>query len=291
MSHVGRHTLHLFCFALVVSGAVEAGSPPASFDVQGHRGARGLAPENTLPAFAKAIELGVTTLELDVQITRDGIPVVHHDDRLNSRLCLSAGGGKVTRRPVSQVDYEEIANLDCGSRRAKGFPHQELFPGARIPRLTEVLELAQSASYAVWVSIEIKQSIGKLPLPLSEAVDRIVLEIEEAALAERTIIQSKWGEVLVAVRERAPGLERSLVVRIAKSEPWVETGVATIVSRKRRFLRRREVEELQQRGVRVIPWTVNKSETIEKLMDWGVDGVITDYPDRALGLLPGKGEK
>ena len=250
-----------------------------------------MAPENTLPAFEKAIELGVTTLELDVQITRDGIPVVHHDDRLNSRLCLSAGGGKVTRQHLAQVDYEEIANLDCGSRRAKDFPHQELFPGARIPRLTEVLDLAKGASYPVWVSIEIKQSIAELPLPLGKSVDRIVLEIEEAGLAERAIIQSKWGEVLVAVRERAPELERALVVRIAKSSPWVETGVATIVSRKRRFLRRREVEELRERGVRVIPWTVNKSKTIEKLMDWGVDGVITDYPDRALALLPGRGRR
>ena len=81
----------------------------------------------------------------------------------------------------------------AAAEERRTFPHQELFPGARIPRLTEVLDLAKGASYPVWVSIEIKQSIGELPLPLSEAVDRIVLNIEEAGLEERAIIQSKWG--------------------------------------------------------------------------------------------------
>ena len=285
MSVVGFRCFSILCLSLAAQGAVEAQEAPAGFDVQGHRGCRGLAPENTLPAFEKAIELGVTTLELDVQVTHDGVLVVHHDTRLNPKLCISAEGEKITRRPLSKVDYREIADLDCGSRRPGRFPDQTLAPGARIPRLEEVLELARDAPYPVWVSIEIKQPIGGLPLPLDEAVERMVSQVERFGLEERTIIQSKWGEVLAAVHERSPALERSLVVRIASARRWIEDGSATIVSRKYQYMSRGEVGNLQQQGIRVVPWTVNKPKEIQKLMMWGVDGIITDYPDRALVLL------
>ena len=87
------------------------------------------------------------------------------------------------------------------------------------------------------------------------------------------------------MRNQAPTVERAIVLRIASAKPWVEDGTATIVSRKHIYLDRGEVENLQAQGVRVIPWTVNRPKAIEKMMDWGVDGLITDYPDRVLEIL------
>ena len=227
----------------------------------------------------------MSTLELDIQITRNGVMVVHHDKRLNSDLCQSDEGGRVGNRPLAKVTYAEIADFDCGSRRARNFPEQELFPGARIPRLEEVLDLARAAPYPVWVSIEIKQPTDELPMPLPEVVEAVVSMIQEHGLEDRAIIQSKWGEVLAAVRDHSPQLERALVVRTAGAQRWVEEDAVTIVSRKHVFLDRGEVETLQRKGVRVIPWTVNKPEKIRQLLSWGVDGLITDYPDRARAIL------
>ena len=257
----------------------------SEFDVQGHRGCRGLAPENTMTAFEKAIELGVTTLELDVVMTRDGVFAVHHDLRLNPKLCKSSGGEPLRRRPVVELDYSDISDLDCGSQRLSKYPDQVLSPGERIPRLEEVLDLAAGAPYPVQVSIEIKDSIAKMPKPVEAIVAQLVDLVRERGLEERAIIQSKWGEVLAEVRKQEPDLGRALVVEGASAKRWVEDGTATIVSRKHVYLDRGEVERLQKKGVLVIPWTVNKPRTIQKMMDWGVDGIITDYPDRALALL------
>jgi len=277
--------VRLVCLGLIALASAETQSPSSDFDVQGHRGCRGLAPENTLPAFAKGIELGVTTLELDMQVTLDGTFVVHHDKRLNPKLCVSADGGKVKREPLASLSYAEIANLDCGSRRLQQFPQQTLAPGAHIPTLEEVLEMAAEAPYPVWLSIEIKQTAKELPLSLGDVVDQLVDLIDRHDLIERTIIQSECGDVLAAIRQRAPQLERSLVIRWGSAQRWVEDGTATIISRKYRFVRRGQVAKLQQQGVQVIPWTVNKPEKIRRLLEWGVDGVITDYPDQALELV------
>jgi glycerophosphoryl diester phosphodiesterase len=275
----------LVFLGLIALTSAEGQSLPSDFDVQGHRGCRGLAPENTLPAFEKAIELGVTTLELDIQEMLDGTLVVHHDKRLNPKLCISADGQKIKRQPLASLSYPEIANLDCGSRRLRQFPQQTLAPGAHIPMLEEVLEMAAAAPYPVWLSIEIKQPAKELPLSLGDVVDRLVDLVDRHDLIERTIIQSESGAVLSAIRQQAPQLERSLVIRWRSGQRWVEDGTVTVVSRKYLFLRRSQVAKLQQRGVRVIPWTVNNPKKLRKLLEWGVDGVITDYPDRALELV------
>ena len=254
-------------------------------DIQGHRGARGLAPENTMAAFQTAVDLGVTTLELDVVMTRDGVFAVHHDLQLNPKLCTSPGGEPVRRRPLAELDFRDISGLDCGSRRPGKFPEQTLSPGERIPRLEEVLDLAIEAPYPVRLSIEIKDSTAKMPKPVEVLVAQLVALLQEPGLEHRTAIQSTSGAVLVEVRKQEPALGRALVVKAASAKRWVEDGTATIVSRKHEHLNRSEVERLQGKGVLVIPWTVNKPEVIQKMMDWGVDGIITDYPDRALFLL------
>ncbi len=269
----------------LLGGIAVAEGALSEFDIQGHRGCRGLAPENTLMAFEKAIELSVTTLELDVVMTRDGVFAVHHDLQLNPKLCTSPGGEPVRRRRLAELDFRDISGLDCGSRRAGKFPEQTLSPGERIPRLEEVLDLAIEAPYPVRLSIEIKDSTAKMPKPVEVLVAQLVTLLQERGLEHRTAIQSTSGAVLVEVRKREPALGRALVVEAASAKRWVEDGTATIVSRKHLYLDRGEVERLQGKGVLVIPWTVNKPKAIQKMMHWGVDGLITDYPDRALFLL------
>ena len=278
-----KASIVICCLFLGAAAGVDGSA--ADFDVQGHRGCRGLAPENTMAAFQKAIELRVTTIELDVVVTRDGVFAVHHDLRLNPKLCGSSGGEPVRRRPLAELDFRDISGLDCGSRRPGKFPEQTLSPGEQIPRLEEVLDLATEAPYPVRLSIEIKDSTAKMQRPVEEIVAQLVGLLRERGLVNRTIVQSKWGEVLAEVRNQEPDLGRALVVEGASAKRWVEDGTATIVSRKHVYLERSEVERLQKKGVQVIPWTVNKPQAIQKMMDWGVDGIITDYPDRALALL------
>ena len=271
------------CFLLTTGARVDASAE--ELDIQGHRGARGLAPENTMAAFQTAVDLGVTTLELDVVMTRDGVFAVHHDLQLNPKLCQSPSGGRLPRGSLAELDFSEISELDCGSRRPGKFPEQTLSPGERIPRLEEVLDLAIEAPYPVRLSIEIKNSTAKMPKPVEVLVAQLVALLQERGLEHRTAIQSTSGAVLVEVRKQEPALGRALVVKAASAKRWVEDGTATIVSRKHEHLNRSEVERLQGKGVLVIPWTVNKPKAIQKMMDWGVDGLITDYPDRALFLL------
>jgi glycerophosphoryl diester phosphodiesterase len=244
-----------------------------------------------MAAFEKAIELGVTTLELDVVMTRDGVFAVHHDLRVNSKICRAPGDGPPPRGPLAEMAFSDLSQLDCGSRRLGNFPEQILSPGERIPRLEQVVDVAVAAPYPVGLSIELKQPIDGMPRPLAEVVGALIDLLRSRQLEERAIVQSKWGEVLTEVRNLAPDVDRAIVLRIASAKPWVLDGTATIVSRKHVYLDRREVRNLQEQGVRVIPWTVNKPKAIQKMMDWGVDGIITDYPDRALDLLQARLDK
>ena len=265
---------------LILSLGVPVGA--ADFDVQGHRGCRGLVAENTLAAFIEAVELGVTTLELDLQVTRDGALVVHHDHRLNGKLCVHDDGSAVARTPFDELDLADLADVDCGSRTNGKFPRQVAAPGARIPRLTEVLAIARDAAEPVRVSIEIKQKGSDLPLSVEALIDRLATLATDYGLAGRIAIQSYSPEVLAVVRDRAPGFERALLVRFGSFRGSLEDGVADVVSMKDLRLRRKHVRRIQASGARVVPWTVNRPKRLRTLIEWGVDGVITDYPDRAL---------
>jgi glycerophosphoryl diester phosphodiesterase len=267
----------------IAATAVPAG---VSLDVQGHRGWRGQYPENTMAAFRGALELGVTTLELDVQVTRDGVPVVHHDAKLNRSLCVRDDGSSVESKRFDQLEFAELADIDCGSRPNEKFPEQRRVPGERIPRLTQVLDLAGEANYPVRFSVEIKMQ-GSTSADAATKLAGIVVEtIRAHELEERTIVQSFQPEALAAVAELAPEIERAVLVRSAGAyDRAVERAKATILSPRHDGLTRAAVERFQQRGISVIPWTVNKTSAIEKVISWGVDGIISDYPDRVLQAL------
>jgi len=261
---------------------LDGGSP----DVQGHRGFRGLYPENTMAAFRAAIELEVPTLELDVQITRDGVLVVHHDPRLNRSLCVRDDGSPVENLYLSQIDFAALADIDCGSRSNRKFPDQRNVSGERIPRLDQVLELADQAEYPVRWSIEIKMKDTRSGRSAEELATLAVETVRAAGLDDRTIFQSFEPQVLLAVAELAPDMGRAILVRSPGAyDRSVEGSRATILSPRYDRLRAATVERIHQRGIAVIPWTVNDPKTIRRMISWGVDGIISDYPDRVLQVL------
>jgi glycerophosphoryl diester phosphodiesterase len=280
--------LALAAAGLFVFAGTGGAEPPAlapELDIQGHRGCRGLMPENTLPAFAKALELGVTTLELDIQATRDRVLVVYHDQRLDAKRCMHDDGRKVSKKPFKDLLYEQLNDIDCGSRPHAGFLEQQRVPGARIPRLDEVLTLARDADYPVRLSIEIKLQKPGHALPVRDIAELLVGAVREHGLSDRTIVQSFAPSALAAVRDLDPTLARAILVRNrGRYASVVEESGATILSPKYTGLQEGDVRHFQSRGIPVIPWTVNQVADIRRMLDWGVEGIISDYPDRVIEL-------
>jgi glycerophosphoryl diester phosphodiesterase len=277
------------CVGLLLLLGAAAGSTatgPPELEIQGHRGFRGRHPENTLPGFRAALALGISTLELDIQLTRDRVIVVHHDARLVHKRCMDDAGGRVPRDAIHDLDYDRLATIDCGTRTASSFPEQASAPGARIPRLDQVLELARDAAYPVRLSIEIKMQRPRNGPPADEVAALTVQAIEAYGLTSRTTIQSFAPAALLAVQRLSPDMDRAILVRSRSAyDGMVERSAATILSPRYDGLRRQDVERMHDRGIRVIPWTVNRPEALRRMIGWNVDGVITDYPDLALEIL------
>jgi glycerophosphoryl diester phosphodiesterase len=272
---------YLLGCAVLLAGpsALDAGT----LDVQGHRGCRGLMPENTLPAFEKAIALGVTTLELDLQATRDGVLVVYHDPKISVERCRRDSGAKIPGPAFRDLTWDELADVDCGSSPDAEHPEQRASPGARIPRLEQVLDLAARAAYPVQVSIEIKLEDKHMALTVDEIARRLAAALAERDLTERAIVQSFDSRALVAMRAVAPGIRRSILVRKrAQYLRFIDDGTADILSPKYVNLTESDVEQLRRRKVPVIPWTVNDPADIRRMIRWGVDGIISDRPDRVI---------
>ena len=300
-------------------------SPAAdAFDLQGHRGARGLAPENTLPAFAAALSLGVTTLELDTAITRDGVMVVGHDPALNPDIVRGADGRWLEKKgpAIHELSYSELRQYDIGrlnpvSNYAKRYPDQKPADGTRYAKLADLFALARKARNAyVRFNIETKTS----PLEPGETVSpeaftrQLIAEIRAACLASRATIQSfDWRTLAIAQRE-APEIPTVYLsaqqkffdnIEAANGEsPWTagiryrdHQSVAKMVKAAGGKVwspffgdvdeaKLREAHDLE---LAVVVWTVNEPEQIARLIDMGVDGIISDRPDRVRDEMSKRG--
>ena len=293
-----------------------------AIEIQGHRGARGLLPENTIPAFERAIELGVDVLELDLGMTRDGVPVVHHDRAIDPDRTRDADGAWLAPPGpfLNALDLAELSELDVG-RAAPGSPISERFPdqvprdGARIPTLAEVLALGRrTGAGAIRFNIETKVT----PLAPEETAGpeefaRVVVEVLHAeGMLDRANLQSFDWRVLREARELAPDLstvcltaERRWIDNVLRGRPgpspWtagldieafdgsvprmVTAAGCAVWSPYYRDLTEETQAEAHALGLRVVVWTVNEVEEMLALARWGVDGIITDYPDRAIEAL------
>lgn len=276
------------------------------FDVQGHRGARGLKPENTIPAFLTALDYGVTTLELDVVITKDKKVVVSHEPWMFSGICLTPDGNTISEKDekrynIYELTYEEVKKFDCGSIGNARFPEQEKIKISK-PLLSDVIVAAEThiksyTRYEVDYNIEIKSEkelYGKFQPHPEEFSDLVFNLIDQYLPLDRVVIQSFDFKVLQYFHEKYPQVRLAALVENEKSAEanLKELGfIPSIYSPYFKLLDNNTVKELKTkvvssdekkpRKMRVIPWTVNEEKDMLALKGMGVDGFITDYPNRA----------
>jgi len=276
------------------------------FDVEGHRGARGLVVENTLASFAAAYEAGATGVELDVRLTADGHVVVWHDPVLEPLKCLPTGPDLVGAR-VADLTLAQLRTVDVGSLTLPEYPGQRPAPGARISTLSEVLQHGVERAPGVWWTIELKVD----PRDEQEVADRrqllegVLAAVHEHGLERQCFVHSFDWSVLELSAELAPEVLRSALVE--DSVTWVpgspltgsvvvgethhdvcEGAVAVgaqVISPGHPMVDRDFVERAHAAGLAVLPWTVNEPARMVQLVEAGIDGLVTDYPDRALSAL------
>ena len=311
----------------VISAAVVALSGCATrFDLQAHRGGRGLAPENTLTSFSNALGIGISTLELDVGITKDGVMVISHDRYLNADITRDAQGAFLTERgpTITSLSFAELQRYDVGRQKpgsnyANSFPQQQGIDGERIPTLASLFELALSrAATDVRFNIETKISPNAASETLAPEpfVRALIAEIRKAGLANRATIQSfDWRTLQIAQREAPDIVTVHLTsqhgagdtVQVGKpgASPWlagfdvddyagsvsklVKAAGGTVWSPNFKDVTEVLVREGQSLGLKIVPWTVNDEADLARLLDWKVDGLITDYPDRLRALMKARG--
>jgi glycerophosphoryl diester phosphodiesterase len=298
----------------------------ATFDLQGHRGARALRPENTLASFAHALAIGVTTLELDAGVTSDGVVVVSHDTALNPDHTRDASGRwlEKTGPTIVSLTFAELQAFDVGRLRpgtayAARFPEQTAVDGERIPRLADVFDLVKkSGNTEVRFNIETKidpRRPDATPGPEAFA-EALVAEIRLAAVEKRSMIQSFDWRTLGIVQRIAPEIETVCLTTQHGDDdnlgfgrpgpsPWlgglntndfdgsvprlVKAAGATVWSPDFTELTPQLVAEAHALALRVIPWTANHQDDMARLIDMRIDGLITDRPDLLRRVLQQKG--
>jgi glycerophosphoryl diester phosphodiesterase len=297
--------LTYFCFGLLVvismgctNSKIENKSAikeTPTIDFQGHRGCRGLMPENTIPAFKKALDLGVETLEMDVVITHDKKVILSHEPWFSHEIALKPDGGEIsldeeTSHRIYAMNYDETKAYDVGLKPHPRFPEQKKI-SINKPLLTDVIK--QSEYYAVqlgrsapFYNIETKcrpegDSIFH-PAP-EEFVDLLVGVIQESGIEDRVIVQSFDIRTLQTAKSKYPDIKLALLIENSKSpQENIETLGFTpdIYSPDYALVDDELISFSKEKGMKVIPWTVNETEEMEKLIALGVDGIITDFPDR-----------
>ncbi|HET6986212.1 MAG TPA: glycerophosphodiester phosphodiesterase family protein, partial [Kribbella sp.] len=325
----------LLPFALVAGlalPAVPAAATHGDFDIQAHRGGLGLTVESTIASFSHGLELGVSTLELDVQITQDGYAVVTHDRKVTGSKCRDTAPytpndpeypyvGKF----INTLTIKQVKQLDCGSLPQAGFPGQQPDPGARMPELRDVFALVHRYhAYGVKLNVETKVEAGapSETAPREQFVQVVAREIRTAGIARQVTIQSfDWGS-LMRMHQVAPelplvALDNYDFLQVGKpgKSPWlggididdfggdpikaVKSFGASAISPVdgfpqggkitdpafRPYFTKDLVKSAHEAGLKVIPWTVDDPATIQWFIDQGVDGIISDYPDRVRDVV------
>jgi glycerophosphoryl diester phosphodiesterase len=306
--------------AVVLLALVALPGAALGFDLQGHRGARGLAPENTLAAFRRALAIGVTTLETDLAVTRDGVLVLSHDPYLNPALTRDASGAWLTAQGpnIHSLDLAEVRKFDVGRLNpahnyAKNWPNQTPADGERLPTFDELVAVVRSQAHPVHLNIETKitpTSGGAVP-SVAEFARLVVAAIERSGMAERITVQSFDWRTLREVKRLHPRQATACLTIEAESmntsvpdesgaSPWhaglriadhkslprlVKAAGCETWSMFWRNLTPELAAEARALGLKLLPWTVNDPADMARLLDLGVDGLITDYPDRLRAVL------
>lgn len=280
-------------FLLLFVNLISMGQSPV---IQGHRGCRGLYPENSLPAFQHALEMGVTVLEMDVCLSADGQVVVSHEPYMNPLYASFPDGSPVLDASINlhQKSYAEIKSFDVGSRGNKLFPEQARVSTYK-PLLSEVLALgeafASKTGRKIYYNIEIKSEpseYGKSqPATVKEFADRVWTVISTHISPSVLTLQSFDFAVLKYWKTAINmGHISALVEKESPEQMLADLGfVPEIFSSSYRYLTKEQIDFCHARHMQVIPWTINTTAEMQKFSDWQVDGIITDYPNRAPQFL------
>lgn len=268
-----------------------------NLDIQGHRGCRGLMPENTIPAMINALDIGVTTLELDAVITKDKQVIVSHEQFFNHEISTKPDGSLVTEAEekslnIYQMTYEEVSKWDVGSRQHPRFPQQQKLKLQK-PRLADLIDSVenycrQKNITPVRYNIETKSlpegDTIYHPLP-AEFVELLMNVILEKKIGDRVIIQSFDFRTLRIIHEKYPQVKTAALIEegiFTSAEDQVkELGfIPSIYSPHYLLVTKSMISYCHRNNIKVIPWTVNDVMQAKQLIDKGVDGIISDYPDK-----------
>lgn len=310
---------------IALASLVLASLPSVALDLQGHRGARSLAPENTLPSFALALSLGVTTIETDIAITRDGVLVITHDRALNPDITRGPDGKFLSGHAaaIRSMDFAELQRFDVGrinpaSNYSRQHPEQKPIDGTRIPRLSDLFALVKkSGNEQVRFALETKLSpLAPDDTEAPEAFARaLIAAVRAAGMAQRTSILSFDWRTLQVVQKEAPEIatvyltaQRDWADNVgagqAQPSPWtagfryadhgsvpklIKAAGGRIWSCYHGDLDAAKVAEAHALGISVLAWTVNEPGLIARIMDLGVDGIVTDRPDRVRAEMQRRG--
>ena len=297
-------------------------TPSLAFDLEGHRGARGLAPENTLAAFRRALEIGVTAIENDLAVTKDDVVVISHNPFLNPDIVrgpdghwLASPGPQIRTLTFAELRRYDIGRIDPKSTYARQFPNQQAVDGERFPRLSELFDLAKASGKSVRFNIETKitpTSGSNTPDPATFA-RQVIAVVREANVVDRVTVQSFDWRTLIEVKRIAPEIETSCLTIQTRDDdtvqqspdggpsPWhagfalrdyggslpalVKAAGCGTWSMYWRDLTPKDLAAAHALGLKVLPWTVNERGDMRSLIDLGVDGIITDYPDRLRDVM------
>ena len=268
-----------------------------SFDIEAHRGGRGLMPENTIPAMLNALKLGVNTLEMDIHVTKDGVVVVTHDDELSGDFTLQPNGKEISKEDkkkyvVYQMNYADLKKFDTGTKYYANFPQQQKVK-AYIPRLAELIDsvqnyLTQNNIKQVFYNIETKCSEkgDNILHPDPETfVDLLVAVIKEKGITPFVVIQSFDKRTLQILHRKYPKISISYLIgnKNTFEKNIQELGFSPfILSPEYKLVDEMLVRKCHDNNIKIIPWTANTLEVIQKLKSLKVDGIITDYPNLLL---------
>jgi len=306
------------------TSAIKTNERNGSFDLQSHRGGRGQWTEESLAAFGSSLALGVTTLELDTHLTEDGKVVVWHDDTIQANKCIdtapaTAGDPEFpyVGRRVADLSLAQLKTLNCGFKQLPGFPEQDVIEGNRIAELKDVYKLARDRKAdKVRFNVETKVNDSEIGGAGMESLTRaVVAEIEASGMADRTTLQSFDWSSLNLTKQIAPELT---LVALSSGDAWMGVGKPgaspnlggididdydgslpkaaaaqgyDVVSPTFSSVTPTMIAEAHELGLAVIPWTVNTTADMTRLMDMGVDGIITDYPARLRTVMEERGLK
>lgn len=288
------------CAALIMACAAGTTGPAhmehfPEFFKEGHRGTRGLMPENTIPSMTKALEDGANIIELDIQISRDNNVIVAHDPYINRQISLLPNGEEIPESDARkyvlyQMPYDSIRKFDVGSKYHEEFPQQKKFK-TYIPLLSELIDSVEQFTRAKGIppaiyNIEIKANPdqdGVLQPAPAELIDLVMDVVRSKDIGNRFYIQSFDVRQIQEVHNRYPGVVTGFLT--SKRETSLEENlriigfVPDIYSPNYRLVTKQLINAAHEKGMKFVPWTVNDFDEMRELKSMGVDGIITDYPN------------